>query len=351
MKYDAIYPGKPWYDTHGRRIQAHGASVYYEDGVYYWIGENKQFTHKGAKVWTWGVKCYSSTDLYNWRDEGLIIPPTPYDKKSPLHPYRRLDRPHIIFNPKTKKYVAWLKFCDRNEFAIMTADSLLGPYKMVVPSYRPYGRGCGDFDLALDEESGTGYLYVEADHLDCIVCKLNEDFTQAAGEYKKIYENIKPPFTREGISHMVRNGKHYVFSSGMTGYTPNPSEVAIADDFMGPYTVQGDPHVDDASSASFNSQISFVFKVADKDLYIAVADRWIPGDLMTVERYDVVKRAIAARTDKSIKVTQKEKMQMIRQMMQQVDTSVADYVWLPITFEGDRARIRWHDSWKTEEYM
>ncbi len=37
--YDAIYPGKPWYDTHGRRIQAHGGVVYYENGVYYWIGE------------------------------------------------------------------------------------------------------------------------------------------------------------------------------------------------------------------------------------------------------------------------------------------------------------------------
>lgn len=65
MHYDAIYPGKPWYDTHGRRIQAHGASVYYEDGVYYWIGENKQFTHKGSKIWSWGIKAYSSTDLCN----------------------------------------------------------------------------------------------------------------------------------------------------------------------------------------------------------------------------------------------------------------------------------------------
>lgn len=101
MHYDAIYPGKPWYDTHGRRIQAHGASVYYEDGVYYWIGENKQFTHKGSKIWSWGIKAYSSTDLCNWRDEGLIIPPQPHDKKSPLHPYRKLNRPRVIYNPAT----------------------------------------------------------------------------------------------------------------------------------------------------------------------------------------------------------------------------------------------------------
>ena len=95
MTKEAIFPGKPWFDTHGRRIQAHGGAVYYDDGVYYWIGENKQFTHKGSKVWSWGVSAYSSLDLINWRDEGLIIPPVPWDKKSPLHPNRRLDRPHI----------------------------------------------------------------------------------------------------------------------------------------------------------------------------------------------------------------------------------------------------------------
>lgn len=350
MTYDAIYPGKPWYDTHGRRIQAHGASVYYENGVYYWIGENKEFTHKGSKVWSWGVNAYSSTDLMNWRSEGLIISPVPWDKKSPLHPNRRLDRPHIIFNPRTKKYVAWLKFCDRNEFAVLTADALLGPYTLVHSGYRVYGRQSGDFDLALDERSGDGYLFVEVDHVDCIVCKLTEDFTRASDEYKTIYQNIKPPYTREGITHMERNGKHYVFSSGMTGYTPNPSEVAVADDWMGPYTVQGDPHVDDVSRASFNSQISFIFKLADKDQYIAVADRWMPDALMTAEEYDVISRAIAARTDKSIKVTSREKMKMARRMTMQVDTSKADYVWLPIRFEGDTAKIEWRESWTPEEF-
>ncbi len=37
----AVYPGQPWLDTKGERIQAHGGAVYYEDGVYYWYGENK----------------------------------------------------------------------------------------------------------------------------------------------------------------------------------------------------------------------------------------------------------------------------------------------------------------------
>ena len=185
--------------------------------------------------------------------------------------------------------------------------------------------------------------------MDCIVCRLNGDFTAAEGEYRYVYQNIKPPYTREGIAHMERGGKHYIFSSGMTGYTPNPSEVAMADDWMGPYTVLGDPHADDPSRASFNSQISGIFKLSDKDQYIAVADRWMPDALMTSEEVDVIYRAIASRSDKSIKVTGKEKMQMIRRMTMQVDTSIADYVWLPIRFEGDMPRIEWRDKWTPAE--
>ena len=36
-------------------------------------------------------------------------------------------------------------------------------------------------------------------------------------------------------------------------------------------------------------------------------------------------------------------------LMDQRNTSVADYVWLPITFEGDVAKLYWQDSWKIED--
>ena len=71
--YDRFYPGQVWLDTEGKRIQAHGGSVMYIDGVYYWYGENKEKTDGKNGIWHWGVKCYSSKDLYNWKDEGIII--------------------------------------------------------------------------------------------------------------------------------------------------------------------------------------------------------------------------------------------------------------------------------------
>ena len=73
--YDSVRPGQVWNDTNGNRIQAHGGSIHHEDGTFYWYGENKERTTPGSGIWHWGVRCYSSTDLYNWDDLGLIIPP------------------------------------------------------------------------------------------------------------------------------------------------------------------------------------------------------------------------------------------------------------------------------------
>jgi hypothetical protein len=33
-----------------------------------------------------------------------------------------------------------------------------------------------------------------------------------------------------------------------------------------------------------------------------------------------------------------------------INTSVADYVWLPIRFDGEIAYIDWKDEWRIEDY-
>ena len=56
VRYDAFHPGRPWLDTNGNPIQAHGGAVYQEDGVWYWYGENKEFTDGKSPIWTWGIR-------------------------------------------------------------------------------------------------------------------------------------------------------------------------------------------------------------------------------------------------------------------------------------------------------
>ena len=284
---------------------------------------------------------------------GLIIEPDTENPESNLHPKNWLDRPHILHNRKTGKYVCWLKFSGEiGCFGIMTADSLSGPYTMVHDNFRPGGKAVGDFDLAVDEDSGKAYIYFEYDHYGVAAFELNEDYTDVVGEAACFYEGLKAPFTREGVTLFTRNGLHYLITSGMTGYVPNQSQTAVFKEWRGPIEIQGNPHRDDDSGASFNSQISAVFKhPKKKDLYIALADRWVPGYLMTKEKTDVVTRVIAAQFDDNYQVTQEEMMQIVDvSLLGNHDTSISEYIWLPIQFEGDKAVIEWKDGWSIEDY-
>ena len=105
--YKSIRPGKIWYDTDGKRIQAHGGSIIFVYNIFYWYGENKEgitgrATGEKCKFWHHGVKLYSSIDLYNWKDEGYVIKESD-DPSNPFYPANIMDRPHILYNEKTNK--------------------------------------------------------------------------------------------------------------------------------------------------------------------------------------------------------------------------------------------------------
>lgn len=262
MKYKSFHPGQPWLDTNGKRIHAHGGSIFYENGRYYWYGENKEKTTGLDSIWHWGIRCYVSGDLYNWDDLGLIIPPEPDDPASTLHPSKCVDRPHILYNRKTGKYVCWLKVMSVG-CTVLTADALLGPYTVVHEGLWPLGMEPGDFDLAVAPD-GKAYYFFERVHSELICADLTDDYTNVTGYYSTHFPRLGPPYTREAPAHFIRKGKHYLLTSGTTGYFPNPSELAIADTWHGPYRVLGDPHPADDTRTSFHSQISSVFRVPGK---------------------------------------------------------------------------------------
>lgn len=353
--YDSIRPGQVWLDTEGKRIQAHGGSVITVGDTFYWYGENKEKTTGKDEIWHWGVRCYSSKDLYNWKDEGIIIPPDLKDPASPLYPASMMDRPHIIYNERTGKYVAWLKIMgEPSFFAVLAADHILGPYTMVNPRENPCGLFVGDFDLAVDPETKDAYVISEKPHTSVYCARLNREYTHASEGYSEHFSHVGPPESREAPAHFVRNGIHYLITSGTTGYFPNESEAAWSKDWHGPYTVQENPHVNDPSKTSFGSQISSVFKHPwKKDLYIALGDRWRP-DLP--ERYG--SRFYSGEMEGEIQ----EKFKKIFDPSEtfvfteedakdmRINSSVADYVWLPIQFVDNKVQIVWKDQWRIEDY-
>lgn len=348
--YTSFYPGKVWLDTNGKRIHAHGGSIFVEDGIYYWYGENKEFTDPDKNIWHWGVRCYASTDLYNWEDKGLIIPPESDDPKSSLHPSACMDRPHILYNQRTGKYVCWLKIMEEDgtqSETVLTSDHLLGPYTKIREGLRPLGMSAGDFDLAVAPD-GKGYYFFERVHSETIIADLTDDYTDVTGYYSTHFVRHRPPFTREATAHFIRQNKHYLLTSGTTGYYPNPSEIAVADTWHGPYTVLGDPHPADVTRTSFHSQVSSVFKVpGKKDLYIALADRWIPQGTDTLD-YNVYGPVVEMLSDPDFP---RDKIPLdVLASLPKETTCLADYVWLPISFDGEIPRIDWRDEWRLEDF-
>ena len=347
-KMQAFYPGKPWLDTDGNRIQAHAGYMFYEDGTFYWYGENKEKSQSEWELWHWGVRLYSSKDLYNWKSEGIILEPELENENSSLHFNSQLDRPHILFNKKTGLYVMWAKVMSygKNQLhyaIILTSKSIKGPFKLVKDRYNPNGFAFGDFELVYDEPNDKAYLIYERPHSELIITPLTDDYMGVEEDnYKSYFQNGHPPFIREAPATFVHNNQIYMITSGTTAKFANPSEVAVANDYMGDWKVLGDPHKNDKKRTSFDSQISCVFKHPQReDLYIAMADRWLvdlPDDLPNMEE---VFEGMFDQTKKQIPFDMKA--------VTKKNTSIADYVWLPIKFEDGMPVIYWHDQWRWED--
>lgn len=368
-----IHPGQPWLDTDGAPIHAHSGSIITVDGIFYWYGENKEHTRPGNGIWQWGVRCYSSTDLVHWTDRGLIIPPVEDDPSSALHPSSQTDRPHILRHPRTGQFVCWLKVIGRDETqrsTVLVADDLLGPYRIVRTHVCPLGMSAGDFDLVPPEDDRPGCILFERVHSELICADLTGRLTGIAGRHTAHLARGAPPLVREAPAHFVRRGTHYLVTSGTTAYFPNPSEIASAPSPHGPWTVLGDPHPDDPSRTSHNSQISSVFRhPAKDDLYIALADRWMPDLPQLVGgRYATGAASAAAqqvmallfdpdghrgvRDSPLLPAPEGDAVEHCAALLDpySLDTSRSTYVWLPFRFDGAVPRLVWRDEWSPAEF-
>ncbi len=353
VTYNSIRPGEVWLDTDGKPIQAHGFQVTYRDGKYYWYGEDKTHTLFGTNRMFCGVRCYSSADFYNWKDEGLIVEPSE-DPSSPLHHCQKLERPHILHCPKTGKYVCWLKSQSNDgHFVVLESERFLGPYRFV-RNLKPCGFAVGDFDMYSDSVTGKGYVWFERPHWEQICAELSDDYTDVNGRYSEHFVGQTPPLTREAAAHFVMDGRHYLYTSGTTSYTPNPSEVAVFDDYHGEYTVLGDPHIGDEYAHSFCSQITSVIKIPGKNLFVAMADRWQPHtfktDIPRKEWQSFLKRYRTHKPFPQDFTTPKVADRFYTLVSPTQDVYKATYVFLPVVVKDGVPMIEWKDEWRLEDY-
>ena len=145
-------PGLIWPDNEGRHINAHGGGIIFYNDTYYWFGEYRLPRSEKDRS-RYGVSCYSSKDLLNWKNEGLALKII-NDTASLLGPGCVIERPKVIFNKKTGKFVMWFHHELKGQgykaalTGVAVSDNITGPYKYL-RSLRP---NAGVWPLNFPEE-------------------------------------------------------------------------------------------------------------------------------------------------------------------------------------------------------
>lgn len=302
-----------WLDTEGKAINAHGGGILCHDGVYYWYGELK----KGATVlpeWAdWecyrtdikGISCYSSSDLVNWKYEGNVLPCVTDDPEHDLHPSKVLERPKVVFNRKTGKFVMWahVESADYSKACagVAVSDSPTGPFTYL-GSFRPNDAMSRDQTLFVDDD-GKAYQFASSENNQTMyINELSDDYLRPSGRFTRNFIGA----SREAPAVFKHEGKYYVLTSGCTGWDPNQAELAVADNIMGPWTVLGNPCTGPNADKTFYGQSTYVIPVQGKPgKFVAMFDHWNKTDL-----------------------------------------EHSRYIWCPVSIDGDKITIPWTERFR-----
>src|SRR5665648_1078587 len=293
-------PGAIWPDNNGVHINAHGGGILNYNGIYYWFGEHKTEGRKGNNTLV-GVHCYSSKDLYNWKDEGIALRISE-DTTSLIQKGCVIERPKVIYNKKSKQFVMWFhhELKGMGYAGAMTgvavSKSVAGPYtwlKSVNPNagiwpvnftaeqkalkfteklkdwseewktavkqglfvQRDFTKGQMARDMALyvDDDGKAYHIHASEENLTLHISELNDDYTDFTGKYI----TVAPAGHNEAPSLFKKDGKYFMITSGCTGWAPNAARLMSADSIMGEWSFIGNPCLGDNAEISYNSQSTY----------------------------------------------------------------------------------------------
>jgi hypothetical protein len=256
--YTSIQPGTVWLANDSVHIDCHGGNIIYsvDKKKYFWYGE-----HYASPA---GVACYSSSDLYNWVNEGVVL------QKGII---QVCERPKVIYSPSIKKYVMWFHYDNSSytlaHLAVATADSATGQFTMLNHS-TPNGHQSRDIGMFTDT-TGKTYILYAADQTNVTIrmVELTADFTNITTNDVNINAHC------EGPGMCKYKGNYYLIASPCLGWAPGQATWYQAPNVTGTYANKGDPCINDNAHTTFNSQSCFIFKVPGYvNAYIYMGDRW-----------------------------------------------------------------------------
>lgn len=334
--------GKGWYDTAGNRINCHGGNIIKSGDLYYWYGEHRPGFDSHMQR---GVICYSSPDLINWTDEGIVFS-TVGDTTSLLQHGCIIERPKVVYCPKTKKYNLWFhhelkgKGYAAAHAAVAESDSPKGPFRLIrsarvnpgkyplnfdnslrgksydydqewwTPAWRqdveegmimqrdlPGGQMARDMTIFVDDDGTAYHIFSSEENGTLQIAELNKDYNKHTGRYIRIF----PGDFNEAPVVFKHNGKYWMITSGCTGWAPNKARMFSADSMLGEWTRHDTPFIGDGSDVTFGGQGAFPLTV-DGQVYF-MADQWHPQCLadsrymMLPIEYDISGKPEIAFTD------------------------------------------------------
>ena len=218
------------FSTMGEAIDAHDGEIAFFNGVYYLYGTSYAcgFEWQNKTAPFCGFKTYSSTDMVNWTDRGLL-----FDANTNVWQTRcngntyGCFRPHVIYNKKTGLYVLWINVYDnRVGFRVFTSKSPVNgfievaqPRLAVNSDSAVAGLNNGDHDTFVDDD-GTGYIaYTDWRSKGSIVIdKLTPDYLSGTGEHVAgvTSRRTEAPalFKRKGIYYLTYSDPNCGYCSG-----------------------------------------------------------------------------------------------------------------------------------------
>ena len=350
QKEKKIVSGKVWRDTEGNVINAHGGGVLYHEGKYYWFGEHRP---DSGFVTEKGINCYSSTDLLNWNYEGVVLPISEA-KGSDIEKGCIMERPKVIYNKQTGKFVMWfhLELKGRGygpaRAAVAVSDSPTGPYcfirsarvnssiyplnmtkkekriKWNLSEYEKWwtpewydavekgmfvkrdlegGQMSRDMTLFVDDDGKAYHIYSSEDNLTLQIAELSDDYLSHTGKYIRIF----PGGHNEAPAIFKKDGIYWMITSGCTGWEPNKARLLTATSILGEWKQLPNPCVGENADKTFGGQSTYVLPLQGTEKqFIFMADSWRPESLAD-----------------------------------------SRYIWLPVRFdEKGIPFIEWVDRWK-----
>ncbi len=292
-----ITNGVFWNDTDGKRIEAHGAGLIYTNNAWYWIGEDKSQNSGNFKA----VNCYRSTDLSHWEFRNAIITKASATDLNTAD--RIIERPKVIYNDSTQKYVMWVHWEGQNyataEAGVFTSDTVDGDYTLV-KHFQPNGNMSRDDTLFKDDDGKAYFLSAANNNADSALYLLTDDYLDVSKQIGTLW----PGASREAPAIMkTADGHYFIMNSAATNWDPNQQKYGTATAMTGTWSSLSNV----GDSTGYDTQTAFIIPVVGTKTttYIYAGDRWQDPDLVS-----------------------------------------SKYIWLPLKVSGTKLVMDNYDSWQ-----